>query len=255
MQTYRERISIFLKDDSGTKLRAWAVHLLTATGAIFGFWALHLAATDHTQMRLIFVLLFAQIAVDAVDGTFARRLAVTEVLPQFDGALLDNIVDYLTYVVVPAMLLYTGAFVPVGAVFASAILVASAYQFCQREAKTTDHFFLGFPSLWSIVVFYMWIFNTSQTVNTLVLITALVLVFVPIKYLYPSRLESVSDSGVIRSTILALSLLWGVCCALLLVQYPNNSTFASYVAWLYPVLYLLISLQCTFRPQTVHRDG
>jgi phosphatidylcholine synthase len=114
---------------------------------------------------------------------------VKEVLPQFDGALLDNIVDYFTYVIVPASFLYETRSVPIGFNLVSAILItlASAYQFCQSDAKTDDYCFKGFPSYWNVVAFYLFMLDWPQWVNLVIIVALTVAVFVPFKYLYPSR--------------------------------------------------------------------
>ena len=137
------------------KMKAWLVHIFTASGAVLGLialWAIH-----ERHFIAAFWLMGVTIIIDSVDGFLARRTQAKLVAPQIDGALLDNIVDYFTYVLVPAFFLLVTKLLPSGWEFiaVSVLALASAYQFTQPEAKTDDHFFKGFPSYWNIVVFYL----------------------------------------------------------------------------------------------------
>jgi phosphatidylcholine synthase len=126
--------------------------------------------------------------IDSVDGTLARAARVTEVLPGIDGRRLDDIVDYLNYVVVPAVFLVSaGSLLHWG--FAAAPVLASAYGFAQTDAKTEDHFFVGFPSYWNVVALYLWVLGVSPLTGTLVVVVLAAAVFVPLKYVYPSRMH------------------------------------------------------------------
>src|SRR5262249_49405550 len=135
---------------------AWGVHLYTALGAVFGVLAIHYAAIG--DYRASFIVMAITVVIDSSDGTLARFINVKKRVPAFDGALLDNIVDYLTYVVVPVFLMIRAGLVEgiFGIVVAGLVLIASAYQFCQANAKTPDNYFLGFPSYWNLVVFYLY---------------------------------------------------------------------------------------------------
>ena len=124
----------------------------------------------------------AEQADDRIEPVLARRVRVAEVAPSFDGALLDNIVDYLTYVFAPVVLLWTAGYLPdgrLGAVVAAVPLLASCYQFCRTDAKTADHLFLGFPSYWNVVAFYLVVLDASVAVSTSVLLVLAALVFAP----------------------------------------------------------------------------
>ncbi len=143
---------------------AWLVHLFTATGAIWGL--LSIIAINQEQWRLLFLWMAIAVIVDGLDGFLARAAQVHRVLPNFDGALLDNIVDYLNYVFVPAYFLYAAGLLPqqLEVVLPIIVLLASAYQFSQSDAKTEDHFFKGFPSYWNIVVVYLVMLGLSTLV-------------------------------------------------------------------------------------------
>jgi phosphatidylcholine synthase len=198
------------------RLRAVAVHLYTASGAVLALLIL-VAAFQGDAVRALWLML-ASLIIDSTDGLLARRLRVSEALPFFDGAMLDNIVDYMTYVFAPIVLLWSGGYLPFGTpgvVFAALPLLASSYQFCRVDAKTDDHFFLGFPSYFNVVAFYAIVFEPSANVLATVLIVCSLLVFVPIRYVYPTRTLA------FRRLSLTLTALWLISYAAILFQMPE----------------------------------
>ena len=198
------------------RLAAGAVHLYTAMGSVLGLLIV-LAAVDGRVVTALWLGLVAMV-VDGTDGLLSRAARVKEVVPWFDGALLDNIVDYLTYVFAPVVLLWTiGALPegPAGWLLAALPLLASCYQFCRTDAKTDDHTFLGFPSYWNVVAFYAVVLDLSRPAVATVLVVCAVLVFVPVRYLYPSRTQALWGLS------MALTAVWFVAYALLLLQYPD----------------------------------
>ncbi len=226
---------------------AWGVHLYTAIGAPLGLVAL--VASGQGWFSLAFACMAVATFIDATDGQLARRVDVKTVLPQFDGARLDDIVDYLNYVVVPIVLAYQASLLPsgwVGVAVASLPLIASGYGFSQSDAKTSDdtanHFFTGFPSYWNIVVFYLYLFQAPPWVNVTVLIVLSVLVFVPIRYLYPSR------NNVARTLTYVLGATWALIMLVLLVQLPTPSSQLTVASLYFPVYYVGLSLYLHFRP-------
>jgi len=166
---------------------AWAVHGFTASGAVLGVLAL--LATAGGDYRRAALLMLAALVVDSVDGTLARAARVSEVLPGFDGRRLDDLVDYLNYVVVPAVFLVAAGCVT-GWIWAALPVLASAYGFSQVEAKTEDHFFLGFPSYWNVVAIYLWGLSVSPETGNVLVAALSAAVFVPLKYVYPSRMTA-----------------------------------------------------------------
>lgn len=196
------------------KLLAWAVHLLTASSAVFGFLAL--VALMEREWRLALLWMAAATVIDSVDGGLSRRLQVKQVLPDFDGGLLDNIVDYLTYVVVSAVFVYQAELVPAGwlLVMPALMLLTSGYQFSQADAKTDDHFFKGFPSYWNVVVIYLWLLHLPPLLNLLLLLLCAVMVFVPVKYIYPSRMPRY------RRLTAVLGWVWALLLLLVLFRFP-----------------------------------
>ncbi len=227
---------------SGRVLAAWSVHFYTALGAALGFFALEAAADGRYGVAFAWMALATFI--DATDGTLARRVRVKEVLPHFDGSKLDDIVDYLNYVVVPVVIAYHAALIPhgtAGLVIGSAPLLASGYGFCQTDAKTADHFFKGFPSYWNVVVFYFYVLTTPVWFNVAILITFSVLVFVPIRYLYPSR------NPVAQRTTHGLGVVWAACIVALLVQFPEPSRQLAWLSMFFPIYYFAVSFHVHFR--------
>jgi len=227
---------------TGARLAAWGVHLYTAFGSVLGFLALEAIARQAYPAAFGWMALATFI--DSTDGTLARRARVKEVLPHFDGARLDDIVDHLNYVVVPIVLAYHAGLVPQGGMglFIGALpLLASGYGFCQVDAKTDDHFFKGFPSYWNIVVFYLYTLGTPVWLNNLVLAGLAILVFVPIRYLYPSR------NPTARLTTHVLGIGWAVCLIVLLAQFPTPSRTLAAASLYFPIYYFGISLHLHFR--------
>lgn len=230
-------------------LAAWAVHLFTASAACIGIYTL--VCIHHHQYTLALWLMAITVFIDAVDGSLARLVKVKAVLPKIDGALLDNIVDYLNYVITPCFfLLVKPDMIPTSysVVLISIISITSAYQFCQDDAKTPDHFFKGFPCYWNITVFYMYIFNTSAMVNGLLLLLFSILIFVPVKYVYPSRLDYLTDSKTLKILMHFCSTLYGVSSLILLIDYPETNTVCLSISLGYVIMYLTLSFYRTYYP-------
>ena len=215
---------------------AWLAHAYTASGAVLAFLAAR-AVVDH-DYRTAFFWLGVQIFVDATDGLLARALRVHERLPGFNGAKLDDIVDYLTYVFVPALFVWRAVLVPDSWTLgvAAAMLISSAYGFNRAEAKTADHFFTGFPSYWNIVVFYLLIARLPATVNGVVLLALAALVFVPIRYVYPSR------TPVLMWPTNIFGAIWGALMLVMLWQYPAISQQVFLASLAFPIYYVVLSL-------------
>jgi phosphatidylcholine synthase len=214
---------------------AWLVHLYTASGIVFAFLAAR--AFIEFDYRTGFFWLWVQILIDATDGLLARRLRVRERIPWFDGAKLDDVTDYLTYVFVPALFVWRGALVPNAWVLTvvAAMLLSSAYGFNRTDAKTSDHFFTGFPSYWNVVTFYLLLARWPSEVNAAILTVFAVLVFVPIRYVYPSRTPAWSVITNVAGAI------WAGLMLLMLWQYPAVSDLAFWVSFAYPAYYFLMS--------------
>jgi phosphatidylcholine synthase len=212
------------------------VHLYTASGAVMAFFGM-LAAT-RGEVRSAFLWMVVATVVDSTDGILARRADVRSHAGGIDGGRLDDIVDYVTFVFLPAFLVYQLRIVPEAwaTPAAAAMLLSSAFGFSASDAKTTDHFFTGFPSYWNIVVFYLYALQTDPALNVLVLFGLAVLVFVRIRYVYPTRTPT------LRVVTLVLGACWGAAVALsawMLPAPPRPLVIGSLV---FPVYYVLLSL-------------
>ncbi len=220
---------------------AWCVHALTASGIVWCLLALDAATTARWREALLGLMV--AMGVDAGEGTLARLVRVKEVLPGFDGTLLDNLVDYLSYVLVPAFILHHAELLPtqLSMPLSLAICLASVYQFCQEDAKTADHTFTGFPSYWNIAVLYLLALGWSATINAVIIGLLVVLVFVPIKYVYPTRTPHW------QKLTLTLTALWAAMALAIIVQLPNPNGWLVWLSLAYVVYYAALSLHLTFR--------
>ena len=221
---------------------SWLVHAYTASGLVLAFLAV-VAVMEGDTIRVLWLFLAAMV-VDGTDGMLARWVEVKVHVPWFDGALLDNIVDYITYAFMPMVLLWSAGYLGEGrsaTVLAVIPLVASAYQFCRVDAKTEDHLFLGFPSYWNIAAFYVVVLDLAPTAAAIVLLVCAVLVFVPIGYVYPSRTVR------LQGLTLALTTLWLASYAVLLTQVPDPGPVWLAISLAYVVYYVVLSLYLTAR--------
>ena len=212
---------------------AWGVHLLTACGGVAGLVAL--LAAGRGDLRTAALLMLVALAIDAVDGSLARAARVAERLPSIDGRRLDDIVDYLNYVVVPAVFLVeAGSLLHWG--FAAAPVLASAYGFAQSDAKSDDHFFVGFPSYWNVLALYAWALPIGAGATTALVIALSIAVFVPLKYLYPSRMNALwwTTNATGAAWLLLLAILIGAPGALGAFPWLE-------VSLVYPLYYLGVS--------------
>lgn len=221
---------------------SWLVHAYTASGVVLAFLTV-IAVMEGDTVRALWLGLAAMV-VDGTDGMMARYVQVKRWVPWFDGALLDNIVDYLTYAFTPMVLLWSTGYLGEGTsatVLAAIPLVASAYQFCRVDAKTEDHLFLGFPSYWNIAAFYVVVLDLEPTSVALLLMVCAVLVFVPIGYVYPSRTDT------LQRLTLVLTTAWLVSYAVLLTQLPDPGNLWLAISLAYVVYYVVLSLYLTAR--------
>jgi phosphatidylcholine synthase len=226
---------------------AYAVHLYTACGALCALAAL--VSIRRDDPRTAFLWLALAVIIDSSDGVLARLVRVREYAPLIDGARLDDIVDYLTYVVVPVLLLLEAGVFPAGwgAAIASAILLASALAFARRDAKSADHFFTGFPSYWNIVVLYLVAFEWSPFTNVFVVSLFVVMVFVPIGYVYPSRTPT------LRLLTVGWCTLWGVQVMAIIWALPNVSRTLLWSSLAFPIYYGILSIVLHMRREGIRR--
>ncbi len=222
-------------------ITVWFVHLYTALGAVVAFFTV--ICIEQQLFQEAFWFMFVAVIIDATDGTLARAARVKELIPWFDGDRLEDIVDYANYVIVPCLFLFRANLLPQqDALWLAALpLVASAYGFCQKEAKTADHFFLGFPSYWNILAFYFYILQTPQWINAFSIIVLSILVFVPVKYIYPSR------SPGFRALTNGLAVIWGALVLLIIYFLPQRSRILAIASLFFPAYYVAISFWLDFK--------
>jgi phosphatidylcholine synthase len=226
---------------SRSLILAWLVHLYTALGTVVAYFTV--ISIEQTNFREAFSLMALAVFIDATDGMLARAARVKEVIPGFDGELLDEIVDYFNYVIVPCLFLVRANILPPqDSLWLAALpLLASAYGFCQRNAKTADNFFLGFPSYWNIVVFYLYVLKTPLWVNAFLIIALSILVMVPIKYIYPSR------SPHFRTQLNVLGAFWGGAVLYIIYRLPNPPRTLLFASLLFPAYYTALTLWLEYR--------
>jgi len=215
---------------------AWGVHLLTASSAPAG--VLSILAAERGDAAVAMGWMAYTLVVDSIDGTLARAVGVKQALPFFDGTKLDDLVDYFTYVIVPALFLLHFDLLPARAAVPVALcpVLASAYGFCRTDAKTADHYFTGFPSYWNIVAFYLYTLGWPRALNAAVVLVFALGVFVPIRYLYPSRMPT------LRVPTIVLGCVWGAAVLWSLAHLATVPRALVVVSLAYPVYYVGLSL-------------
>jgi phosphatidylcholine synthase len=237
--------------DGLVRFVAWCVHLYTAMGLVIAAGiAVLLVRGGPDAFRWSFALMLVATLVDATDGTMARRIKIKKVLPNFDGRKLDDLTDYLNYTFLPLLLIWRAQLLPAGLEYWLLLpLLASAYGFCQVEAKTEDGFFLGFPSLWNVVAFYLYVVHLPAMLSLAVVIVLSLLTFVPSRYLYPSQPGSLN----VLSNVLGV--VWAVLLAGVLQQLPSGQAPApsgpgwnlALVSLYYPAFYMGVSWWVTMK--------
>jgi phosphatidylcholine synthase len=219
-------------------LLPWIAHAYTATGTVWAFLAT--VMTFAGDFRSAFIYLVIATFVDATDGVLARAFHVKERLPFFDGALLDNIIDYMTFVFIPALIIWRAGLLPPALVYpvCAAILMSSAYGFANAAAKIEvgDHFFTGFPSYWNIVAVYLYILRPPPLASAILLLVLAVLVFVPIRYLYPSRTRT------FQGVTLFLGATWAAIFTWMIFRLPATDGPWLALSLIFPVWYVGLSL-------------
>ena len=190
-----------------TQTRAFAVHVFTAAGAALALAALIYATRG--QWAAMFFCLGIALVIDGVDGTIARRFKVADLLPRWSGDVLDLVVDFATYVFVPAYAIAAGGLLPGALALPAAvvIVVTGALYFADREMKTSDNYFRGFPALWNAAAFYLFLLKPAPWLAAAIVVALAVLTFTPFKFLHPmrvARLRAVNVAAVVLWSALAL---------------------------------------------------
>ncbi len=224
------------------KILAWCVHLYTALGLVAAAGiAVLIVRGGEASFRAALGLMLLATLIDSTDGWLARRARVKEYAPSFDGRRLDDLIDFQTYTSLPLLLIWRAEILTGAQSWWLLLpLVASAYGFSQVNAKTDDGFFLGFPSYWNIVAFYLYLLRPPALVSLALIITLSLLTFVPWRYLYPSQRTPYS-----RLTNL-LAAAWVAALLMILARWPADSRWLIVLSLSFPLYYMLMSWALTF---------
>jgi phosphatidylcholine synthase len=208
------------------KALAWSVHIFTASGLVAGFMAI--LSINEKDWRTAMFWLFIALLIDGIDGTFARMFKVKEVLPQMDGQTIDFVVDFANYAIIPAYFFYMAELVPEAwnLTCTAIILLVSAIYYGKDGMVSQDMYFIGFPVLWNLVVFYLvFVFQASPIGNVLIVLAFAVAHFIPIKFAYPSQASRFQ-----RPTLM-VSLLFFVVLLAILYFFPERNSILTVLAW------------------------
>lgn len=237
---------------------AWAVHAFTTCGIVLGFLAL--VSVLKNDLVAAFMWLGLALFVDGIDGTLARKARVLEYTPNVDGRTLDNVIDYFTYVAVPALMVYWFNMVPLNFIFggetwsliaAAAIMAVSCYTFANVGMKSDDYYFVGFPALWNVVVLYFFILQTGAVTNLVTITLLCILTFIPIKFVHPLRVAHW------RELTIPITVLWAAMSLSLIIQAKDRSDWGrveDIQLWVWiaaSVYFLFLTIWRTF----IHKDG
>ena len=231
---------------------AWIAHAYTALGLVLAAGMAGCIFRGESQdFRLAFALMLVACLVDSTDGTLARRLKVKQLLPNFDGAKLDDLIDFLTFTSLPLALIWRAELVPPTMQWVLVVaLLASAYGYCQVPAKTSDGYFVGFPSYWNIVAFYLYVLEFPHWVAAALVLALAALTFVPSYYLYPSRGATLSRLTNFLGGVWVVLLIW-ILWGLPTTDPPADPNAARQMFYLaiaslfYPVYYVVVSWAIT----------
>ena len=202
------------------KIAAWAVHGFTASGAVLGFLAI--ISILNNDLVGAFLWLGLALLIDGIDGSLARKIGVLDKTPNIDGSTLDNVIDYLNYVIIPALMIYWFQMVPNGweIILPAGMFAVSLYTFANMNMKTNDYYFSGFPAVWNIVVLYFYILNTHPIINVIIILLLFIFTFIPIKFVHPLRVKK------IRNLTIFCTVLWSATTLKLVTTDSDINLFA-----------------------------
>ncbi len=221
------------------KCLAYGVHLYTASGAVVGL--LMVASILDREYRLAFLWMLLAVAIDMTDGFLARRFRVKQVVPHIDGRTLDDLVDYLNYTFLPVLMIWRAEWLPEPRwLWCGIMLMTSLFGFAHSGAKEESRgFFRGFPSYWNIVAFYVWIcfrhFGAGVVLGVVLVLSLLTVL--PVRFVYPNR------PPCWRVFFLGGALVWMALVLSMLLRQPSDPLdWAVWVSFVYPVLYVILSV-------------
>ena len=228
-----------IKKINTDKIAAWAVHGFTASGAVLGFLAI--ISILNNDLVGAFLWLGLALLIDGIDGSLARKIGVLDKTPNIDGSTLDNVIDYLNYVIIPALMIYWFQMVPNGweIILPAGMFAVSLYTFANMNMKTNDYYFSGFPAVWNIVVLYFYILNTHPIINVIIILLLFIFTFIPIKFVHPLRVKK------IRNLTIFCTVLWSATTLKLVTTNPDINLFAE------QKIVLLIWIACSIYFATI----
>jgi phosphatidylcholine synthase len=223
------------------KILGWAVHVYTGSGLLLAAWITTILIQPERMTddyRFCFLLMFVGTLIDATDGTLARLIKITKTVPTFDGRRLDDLIDFLMYTCLPLLLIDRAGLLPVNSRWVLLVaLSASAYGFSQTNVKTQDGEFLGFPSYWNVVAFYLFALPVTGEWAVLAILVLSALTFVPSRYPYPTR------PGLLNGLMLVLSVPWAVLVGACVVRHWHHFPPRGMIGLSagYPTLYMIVA--------------
>ena len=223
------------------KIAAWSVHIFSACGLLAGFMAILAINAENWQAAMAWLLV--TLVIDGIDGTFARKFKVGKVLPRINGKTIDNVVDFTTYAVIPAYFFYMNGLVEPSwnLPLTFLILLVSVIYYGKEGMISEDFYFIGFPVMWNIVVFYLvFVFSLNSFGNALIIISLSILHFLPIKFAYPSRATRLKILTVVFTAIILLVM------PLIVWFYPNVPIWLKWIAVLNLVYFGGLAILDTF---------
>jgi phosphatidylcholine synthase len=227
-----QETSLLISEQRNARLKAWGAHGFTATGVVIAFLAT--IALFEGSPKACMLWLGLALVVDGVDGSLARKLNVQALLPNFDGSVLDLVIDYLTYVFIPALFIYQYIPLPEHTVLLSTaiILVSSLFCFCNVEMKSKDNYFQGFPAAWNVVALCVYIISPTPWVTFLTIIGLALLTLTRMKFLHPFRVRRFMPINIAVTTV------WLLCSLGLVINHPDNSGFLMWLWYLASAYFL-----------------
>ena len=226
------------------RLLAYAVHLFTILGVYVSFLAIEAAVEKN--ISLVFLYLAIALLIDGIDGSLARWADVKTFAPKINGEILDNIIDFLSYVFIPAFVIHSFEFVSneLSDFAAFIILVTSCFTFANNNLKTKDNYFSGFPALWNIVLLYFYILDTAQFTNFCIILILAILTFTPIKFAHPFRVQN------LRSLNLFVLLIWTISSFFLFIMRSMEEGYEPLLFWCWVgtnIYFIVITITRTFK--------
>ena len=222
------------------------VHLLTGFGIIAGYFAL--IAVMNNNQKEAFLWLGLAFLIDSIDGTLARKFNVKKNLPNIDGKMLDSIIDFFNYVIIPSIMIYWFRYVPdqFSLLIPAILIFISIYSYVNLNILTNDNYYNGFPAIWNVIVLYFYIFGTSQNVNLILLTLLIFLKFSPLKCIHPLRVKRFKNLSII------FAIIWFLTSALLILikqsnQISINEIFIMFFWVISNIYFIIISISKTLK--------